>query len=166
MGDLGPVLSTHKGRIAAGGVIWYCCGFIVVGSVWGLLTGLVALDFGRAGGALGGIALGGLGLLWAYSKYAQTLSIHQHGFVWNRFLRAPLTVRWSDVKNVRIERIHERKTLHMKGVHVEIEIELMSGGYVVLTNDIDKVEDIQGYLSRPQPVAAPGGAPAVASPWG
>lgn len=161
--ELGPLSSTHKGRIAAGGIVWYIAGLMFAAGAYAFLSGLVTMSFERLPGALGGMAIGGVGLLYGYVKYAQTLAIHQHGFVWKRFLRAPIVVRWDQVKAVRVETWRERRTLHTKGEHTEIAIDLTSGGTVTLTNDIDRVDDVRGYLRSGG--GSSGAAPA-ASPWG
>jgi hypothetical protein len=166
MNELGPTYSTHKGRFAAGGFLWYVGGIIVVGGVVALVRGLLTFDAMSALGGAGTFALamlaGGGCVLYAYSLLAQELVAHQYGFVWKRFLRAPLVVRWDQVRGVQTRTEYGgRGTFHTKGQNVELELRLADGTTLVLTNDLDRVEELRGYMTTPQPAAA-----TAPSPWG
>ena len=173
MNDLGPILSTHQGRIAAGGLIWYIVGIMFVGSVVAIGKALIAVDYTTLINVVLTGAFSALILLWAYSLYAQTLNVHQYGFVWKPFLRAPVTVKWSDVRSFNVESRQGRTKvallrfpLHMKGQHTVISMTLADGKTVELSNDIDKVEDIRGYLANAGGSATPATSASAASPWG
>lgn len=148
MEDLGPVLSKHDGRIAAGGYFWWVGGLALVFGAYRVVTGAVGGDFVLAGQGVTGMAFGAVLWVWpAYLRF-QTLTAHQNGFVWKRILRAPVVVRWADVTGVQMRTEHNRRALHMKGTNVELDISLRSGGHVVVSNDLDGIEQIQGYLQR------------------
>lgn len=171
MQDLGPVLSTHKGRIAAGGYLWYMAPLVFLFGAWALVSAPFTGDWGRAGSGVLGMGLALVLLIWPVMKLRQTLTAYQNGFVWERLFRAPLTVRWADVRNVRITEEHDRRAIHAKGVHLEIEITLADRSVVVISNDLDDIDAIQGYLrsAASAPRAAVAGAPPPAappSPWG
>lgn len=178
MNDLGPVLSTHKGRIAAGGYFWYVGVLTAVFSAYSIVQAPFSGDYGRALSGVTGLAFAFVLLLYPTYVYLQRLVAHQHGFVWTRPLRAPVVVRWSDVANVQMTTEHNRRALHMKGVHVELDITLRSGEHVYVSNDLDGIEQIQGYLQQgargaaapaQQAWGAPQGGPPQGgppSPWG
>lgn len=175
MNDLGPVLSTHPGRIATGGYFWYIGALTLVAGCWSVITGALAGDWGRAGSGVMALGLSVLLLVWPAWKLRQKLTAYQHGFVWERLFLAPIVLRWSEVRDVRVTEVRERRSLHFKGVHVEIDITKTDGTHLVVTNDLDNIESIQGYLRNGSMAPVPGtsgpgtsgpvpGAPP--SPWG
>lgn len=179
MNDLGPALSTHKGRFAAGGYLWYLGTLMLVFGAWAVVSAPFTGDWARAGNGVLAVVVVPLVVAWPAYKLRQTLTIHQNGFVWERPFRAPLVVRWAEVRGVHVSQVYERRTLHTKGMHLEIQITLEGGREVVVTNDLDKIEDLQGYLrnaasqagvaSVGAPGTMPGAAPgagAPPSPWG
>lgn len=172
MTELGPVLSTHRGRLAAGGLLWLLGPLAVVGGVIALVRGLVT---GEASGiltGLGGLALGGLAgaalLLYSVALWRQELVAHQHGFVWRRPLRAPLVVRWDQIRGVRTKTtVGGRGTFHLKGQEVELELTLVGGRELVVSNDLERVEELRGYASTPSGPHAPSPwAPSPSGRWG
>lgn len=165
MTDLGPVLSTHKGRFAAGGLLWPVGGVLLLAGpvmlVRGLLAGTPAGLFEGAGGLALATPAGALLLLYAYSLFAQEIVAHQQGLVWTRFLRAPLVLRWDQVRSVQMRTtVGGRGTFHLKGQDIELELELTDGRSISITNDLERAEELRGYMSQPAPTAP---AP---SPWG
>jgi hypothetical protein len=176
MDDLGPVLSTHKGRLAAGGYFWYLAALMTVFGGWSVVSAPFTGDWVRAGNGVTAVAVACVIVIYPAYRLLQTLTAHQNGFVWKRLLRAPVVVRWVDVANVRMLTEHNRRALHMKGTHVELDITLKSGEHVVVTNDLEGIEQIQGYLQRgaaaPAQTAGAWGAPpqpgagGPPSPWG
>lgn len=176
--DLGPVLSTHKGRLAAGGYFWWVGGLAGVFGAYRAITGSIGGDWALAGQGVTGVLFGLALAIYPSFLLLQTLTAHQHGFVWTRLLRAPVRVRWSDVANVSVRTEHDRRALHMKGANVELDITLRDGRHVFVTNDLEGIEQIQGYLARGAqaataaptsawgPPPAGGGAGAPPSPWG
>lgn len=162
--DLGPVLSTHRGRLAAGGWLWVVAPLALVGGVMALVRGLVAGEVSSVVAGLGGLAMGGaVGsalLLYAVALMRQEVVAHQKGFVWRRFLRAPRVVRWDQIRGVRTKTIvGGRGTFHLKGQEVELALTLVDGSELVLSNDLERVEEIGRHASVPSTPHAP-------SPWG
>ncbi len=172
MHSLGPVISTHTGRFASGGYFWYISTLMVVFSGYAIVSAPFTGDWARAGSGVSGVALGLALMVYPAYKRFQTLVVHQEGFEWRRPLRAPLVLRWSEVARVHVTTEYNRRALHMKGTHVELEITRIGGGTVVLSNDLDGIEQVRGYLERAAAAnsggaAAPAaGAAAGASPWG
>lgn len=166
MTDLGPVVSTHPGRLAAGGLLWPIGAVLVLsgpvtlvrdvvmgtGFVTGLLTLAIATPLGAAL------------LLYSYALYAQRIVAHQHGLVWTRLLRAPLVLRWDQVREVRMRStVGGRGTYHLKGQDIELELVLNDGRELWISNDLERAEELRGYMSAPRPTP---GAPTPPSPWG
>lgn len=169
--DLGPVISEHKGRLAAGGIGWYLGGVFLAGCTFGLLKALVAGSLGEVLYML--IAGGGaaLWLLWLYSKWKQSITIHQLGFVLRRVFREPRAVRFDQVTRVDVHRTSSRQSIHLKGVHVELCLSLQDGSRMVLTNDIADIEQLASYAQPGGPSAGgPSQGGAIGShepsPWG
>ena len=102
---LGPVLSEHKGRIAAGGIGWFVGGLIFAATGFGFLQAIFTADFAKLGPALLGILVSGLWLFYNYTRYAQTLTIRRDGFVWTRLLRAPLVLGFADVADAKMTEV-------------------------------------------------------------
>lgn len=167
MSDLGPVVSTHEGRLAAGGLLWPIGGVLLLaGPAW-LLRGIASGDPARFVEGLGAFALGvaaGASLLtYAYALRAQRIVAHQHGLVWTRFLRAPLVLRWDRIRDVRMRTTYGgRGTFHLKGQDIELEIDLTDGTSLSIHDDLERVEELRGIMmsaARPAPSPSP-------SPWG
>lgn len=167
MSDLGPVVSTHEGRLAAGGFLWPIGGVLLLSGPALLVRGVASGDPAGLVEGLGSFALatgvGALLVLYAYALRAQRIVAHQHGLVWTRFLRAPFVLRWDQIADVRMRTTYGgRGSFHLKGQHVELEVDLRDGRSISITNDLDRVEELRGYMmSSSQPRVAP--AP---SPWG
>lgn len=169
--ELGPVISEHKGRFAAGGIGWYLGGVLFAAGVVGFGNALISGAFFDIAYMLVVITITGFWLFFLYSKWKQTLTIHQLGFVHRRVLRAPRVLRFDQVQDVDIYRVHKSGSWHMKGVHVEVTLFLHGGGKMVITNDIEGVEQIAAY-AKPGAAANPAQSGAAApqvggpSPWG
>lgn len=162
MNDLGPVLSTHKGRLASGGYFWYLGALMTVFGLYAVVSAPFTGDYAKAGSGILGVGVAAVLMLYPAYMYFQRLVAHQHGFVWTRPMRAPVVLRWADVANVAMSTEHNRRALHMKGTHVELDITLRSGEHVVVTNDLEGIEQIQGYLQH----GARSAAPLPSGPWG
>lgn len=167
--ELGPVISEHRGRFAAGGVGWYLGGVLFASGVFGLGNALIQGAFIDIPFMLVVTFITSLWLLFLYAKWKQTLTIHQLGFVHRRLLREPRVLRFDQVQDVDIYRVHKRGSWHMKGVHVEVTLFLHGGGKMVITNDIDGIEQLAAYAKPGGAGQAQSAAPAQqgeASPWG
>ncbi|MFK8001622.1 MAG: DUF6585 family protein [Polyangiales bacterium] len=169
--ELGPVISEHQGRFAAGGIGWYVGGLVFVSGVVSLGYALVRGAFHEIPSSLFALAVMTPWLLFLYSKWKQTLTIHQLGFVHRRILREPRVLRFDQVQDVDIYRVHQRGSWHLKGVHVEVTLFLHGGGKLVISNDIEGIEQLAAYAkpdgagqSSVQNAAGPQGG--GASPWG
>lgn len=161
---LGPVISEHKGRLAAGGVSWYVVGIMFAASVVGVFKAVIAGEWDTILYFVIVLPLLGAFLFWLYSRWKQTLVIHTEGFEWKRLGRAPVVVRYDEIANVNVTRHRSRQSMHMKGEHTVLDIRLKSGKTVTITNDIKDVEQLASYAGN---AAAPaGGQPPAASPWG
>ena len=159
--NLGAVVSQHRGRFAAGGVNWYLGGLALLAGGWGLINELINGELINVPFFL--LVLGGAGLwlFWLWSRWKQTLTIYTDGFEWRRIARAPLVVRFDEVTGVDVYRVISRQAMHLKGEHVEITLRLRDNRKVKITNDIEGVEQLVGYVERPAAVEA-----SAASPWG
>lgn len=159
--DLGPVISEHQGRIAAGGIGWYIGGLMFGASIVGVFKSLIAGAFSEVLYMLV-FAIGtGLWLFWLFAKWKQSLTIYQHGFVHRRVVGAPRTVRFDEVNQVEVYRQASRQSLHTKGLHVEVTLYLRAGGTLVLSNDIADIEQLAVYA---QPGGASAGGPSAGAP--
>lgn len=166
MSDLGPVLSAHEGRFAAGGYLWPVGAVLLVAGPLLFLRGLAAgapVTLEGLGTAALAMSLGALLLLYAFVLRAQRIVAHQQGFVWTRFLRAPLVVRWDEIRDMRVRTTYGgRGTYHLKGQEIELELDLKGRRTISISNDLDRIEDLRAHvISLRQAQATP--AP---SPWG
>jgi len=164
--QLGPVISEHKGRLAAGGVSWYVVGLMFVASIVGAFKAVVAGDWNLILYFLVALPLLGGFLFWLYTRWKQTLILHTEGFEWKRIARANIVVRYDEIDKVHVRREVSRRAMHMKGEHTVLTVRLKSGKTVTITNDIENAEQLASYADSSKAAAAPGGSPPAASPWG
>lgn len=161
-GDLGAIVSTHEGRFAAGGTLWFVGPLCLAGGLLAFARGLASGEWSGVLTGVGGLGLGGLVgaalLVYAFSLRRQRLVAHERGFVWTRALRAPRVVRWDEIRGLHTKTtVGQRGAFHTKGQEVELELTLVDGRTLVLTNDLERIEEIRGYV---------GAQPQRPSPWG
>ncbi|MBX3247007.1 MAG: hypothetical protein KF901_07490 [Myxococcales bacterium] len=164
--QLGQVISEHHGRLAAGGLGWYVVGIMFVASIVGAGKAIVAGNMDEILYFVIALPVLGSVLFWFFTRWKQTLVIHTEGFEWKRLLRADVVVRYDEIDNVEVTRYRSGRSMHLKGEHTIVDIRLKSGKYVKMTNDIENVEQLEGYAGHSKAATAVAGPPAAASPWG
>lgn len=138
---LGQVISVHRGRIFAGGPVLYGGLILAVASGHAVfVTGNRFVIFGAGIPAL-------LMLFVSVRKWNQTLTLHQHGFVWRHGFRREV-VRWWDVLAARPSRLVNVSERGMES-HAEyrIEVETTTGMVLTLTDALRDLRATEGYFT-------------------
>lgn len=147
--ELGRSVSIHRGRFAAGLMMWYAGGVCALGSVVRLFQGLTAQAAPEdLGFSVLGIVISSFFLAWAYMRWKQVLEIFELGFVWQRLLGTH-TVRRDQIKQVS----HVTHTSR-RGTYVEVVVELTDGGSLSIVG-IEQPEQVANLLAQPSLSAAP-----------
>jgi hypothetical protein len=159
--ELGRSVSIHRGRFAAGLMMWYAGGVCALGSAIRLFQGLTgqAAPEDNAFSALG-LVISSFFVAWAYMRWKQVLEVFERGFVWKRLLGTH-TVKLDQIKQVS----HITHTSR-RGTYVEVAVELTSGKTLSIVG-IEQPEQVANLLAQPSlsavPIATgwtpPGGAP-------
>jgi hypothetical protein len=114
--DLGRLLSVHRGSLSAYGRWWiYLALFALMGTV-GLLRAGVTVALSRFPLLLLAVVVAAA---WPLRQWQQRVEIFEHGFTWQRFPFAKLTVRRSEIKAVSFETTASRHTVSAC-IHIEL----------------------------------------------
>jgi len=141
-GDLGQVISVHRGKITAGGWLWYLGVIFFLSGIASFVKavqdqGMDEQAFGVLGMCLG---LSFLFLIVPVMRWRQKIEVHENGLV-HKKLFGTVTIRKEQAQKVTLIR-HNSRT----GYHEEVCVDLHGGGSRSFSG-IDEAEKLSNYIA-------------------
>lgn len=119
--DLGQRISVHRGRVGAGGWLWYLGALCLASGVLGLARGGPGNGAERVQTSLAALGVGVVLLIVPILRWRQMVEVFEHGFVWTRLLGVVRVAR-PEIRDATLIRHRSRQ-----GTREEVKVELVSG---------------------------------------